>query len=194
MQQRADTYYTLQEYLAREASAEYKSEYYDGEIYAMAGGSRNHNLIEGNVVTILNQGVEHKPCEVYPSDMRVLVKRNAFMAYPDVMVACGKIEFMEGRTDVITNPVVIVEVLSPSTREYDRVQKYARYTQLESLQDYILVGSERVHVTHLRREPGSRRWTIDMYDEPEDVLLLESIGVELPLARVYRKVELAPEP
>lgn len=189
MLQPTKTHYTPDEYLAYEQAAESKSEYWHGEIYAMAGGSRSHNLIQGNTITVLNVALERKPCEVYPSDMRLLVKRNGLYTYPDVMVVCGKVDFAPGRTDTVTNPVVIVEVLSPSTRDYDRVEKFARYKQLDSLQEYILVDSERVHVTHLRREPGNQRWSIEMYDDLEDALLLESIGVELPLRRLYHKVE-----
>ena len=109
------TKYTPEEYLAHESAAEYKSEYYNGEIRAMAGGSRNHSLIAGNVITVLNNTLETKPCAVYNSDLRLLVKRSGVYTYPDAMIICGKTEFQFGRTDVVTNPVVIVEVLSLHT-------------------------------------------------------------------------------
>ena len=172
-----------------EETAEYKSEYFQGEIFALAGGSLNHNLIVGNFHTALSVALESKPCRALMSDMRLLVRQNGLYTYPDVMVVCGKVQLVEGRNDTITNPVVIVEVLSPSTHEYDRVKKFTLYRQLDSLREYILADSEQVHVTHLRRAENSDQWTIEMYDNLDAVLRLESVGCEIPLARLYNKVE-----
>lgn len=108
-------YYTPEEYLALEEDAEYKSEYYQGEIFAMSGGSPNHNRIAGNLYIALREALEGKSCEAFFSDMRLQVKKNGLYTYPDVMVVCGGLEFVKGRTDTITNPVVIIEVLSEST-------------------------------------------------------------------------------
>lgn len=188
MAQLAKRFYTPAEYLALEETADYKSEYYLGEIFAMAGGSLNHSLIKGNLETALHQALAKKPCQVHSSDLRLNVKRRGYYTYPDVMVICGKVEFSEGRTDTLTNPILIVEVLSPSTREYDRVKKFALYKALDSLQAYVLVDSEQVHATYLQRVEGGR-WTIEMYDDPEAVLRLESVGCEIPLRRIYDKVE-----
>jgi Uma2 family endonuclease len=189
MEQAAKRLYTPAEYLAMEEAADYKSEFYQGEIFAVAGGSSDHNVITGNIHTALNTALAAKPSRVYVNDMRLLVKRNGLYTYPDVMVACGKIEFVEGRNDTITNPILIVEVLSPSTRDYDRVKKFALYKQLDSLREYVLVDSERVHVTHLQRIEDSGKWTIEMFDDLETVLRLESVGCEISLRQIYHKIE-----
>src|SRR5215831_10841585 len=120
MAQLAKRYFTPAEYLAMEEVAETKHEYYNGEIFDMVGVSRNHNLITVNIATSLNESLRHKPCEVYSLDMRLLVTPNGLYTYPDVMVFCGKPEFIHRQTDTLTNPNVIVEVLSDSTRDYDR--------------------------------------------------------------------------
>jgi Uma2 family endonuclease len=193
MVQAAKRFYTAEEYLALEEAADYKSEYYQGEIFAMAGGTRNHSLITANTTTALNNALEAKPCEVHMSDLRLHVKRNGLYTYPDVMVICGRPEFVQGRNDTVTNPILIVEVLSPSTRDYDRVKKFALYKQLESLREYVLVDSEQVHVTLLRRIEGSDRWTIELYDDPETVLEFESVECQIPLRRMYYKVEFESE-
>lgn len=181
--------YTPEEYLAMEPAADYKSEFFQGEIFALAGGSFNHNLIVGNSFKALSLVLDKKPCRVLMSDMRLLVERNGLYTYPDMMVVCGKVEFVPGRNDTLTNPVVIVEVLSPSTREYDRVKKFALYKQLGSLREYLLVDSEQIHVTHLRRTETGSAWTIEMYDDPQALFNLDSIGCQITLAQIYDKVE-----
>ncbi len=183
------TQYTPEEYLAREEQAEYKSEYYDGEIRLMAGGSENHSVIQGNVITQLNIALRKKPCRVYTSDMRLLIERRRTITYPDAMVICGKTEFQAGRTDIVANPVVLFEILSPSTREHDRIEKFKLYKQIASLHEYVLVDSERIVVSILRREVGSGKWTIDMWNDAKDTLTLESLELEIPIADLYAKVE-----
>ncbi|HZQ07760.1 MAG TPA: Uma2 family endonuclease [Anaerolineae bacterium] len=180
---------TPEEYLLREAAAEYKSEYIGGEIRAMAGGSLNHGVIQGNVITSLNNALADKPCRVTTSDVRLLIKRRGDYTYPDAMVICGKTEFQIGRTDVVTNPTVIVEVLSPSTRNYDLLEKFALYKQIDSLQEYVLIDSQRVHVTLLRRETETGKWTLEMLDASTDILTLTSLEIQIPLASLYSKIE-----
>lgn len=180
---------TPEEYLVREAAAEYKSEYYDGEIRAMAGGSEYHSVIQINVTTLLNVALAARPCKVHGSEMRLLIDPRGAYVYPDAMVICGKTEFQSGRNDVVTNPVVIFEVLSPSTREHDRIEKFVLYKQIESLREYVLVDTERANVTVLRREMASGKWTIEILNEQEDTLVLSSLEVEIPIARLYAKVE-----
>jgi len=181
--------FTPEEYLAMEQVADYKSEFFAGEIFAMSGGSFNHNLISGNLFSALKNTLASKPCRILMSDMRLLVKRNGLYTYPDMMIVCGKVEFVPGRNDTLINPIVIVEVLSPSTREYDRVKKFALYKPIESLREYLLVDSEQVHVTHLRRADPSSTWMIEMYDNPQDVLHLDSVDCDLALAQIFDKVE-----
>jgi Uma2 family endonuclease len=181
-------YYSPEEYLALEETAEYRSEYYRGEIFAMAGGSANHNRIAGNIYLSLRETLEGKPGEALITDMRLHVKKNSLYTYPDVMVVCSRIEYVKGRTDTLTNPVVIIEVLSDSTQAYDRGAKFELYRAIESLQDYVLVDQARVHVEYFHKlEDG--RWLLAEFNELEAVLRLEAVNVELPLSRVYQRVE-----
>jgi Uma2 family endonuclease len=183
-----DKYYTPEEYLILEETADYRSEYYKGEIFAMSGGSANHNRIAGNVYITLREALEGKPCETFITDMCLLVKKNGLYTYPDVMVVCGKLEFVKGHTDTLTNPVVIVEVLSESTQGYDRGAKFELYRALETLQDYVLIDQSRVHAEYFRRLDDGR-WLLTEFNELEAILKIEAVGVEIPLSRVYQRVE-----
>lgn len=181
-------YYSSEEYLTLEEAADYKSEYYQGEIFAMSGASVNHNRIAGNVHAALNNAFDAKPCEAFMGDVRLLVKKNGLYTYPDVMVVCGQLEFAEGRTDTLTNPIVIVEVLSKSTQDYDRGAKFELYRAIETLQDYVLIDQARIHVEYFRKlEDG--RWLLQEFNQLEAILRIEAVGVEIPLSRVYQRVE-----
>lgn len=181
------TYYTPEEYLALEEEAEYRSEYYQGEIFAMSGSSANHNRIAGNVYTAMISAFGGGPCEAFITDMRLLVKKNGLYTYPDVMVVCGGLEFAEGRDDTLTNPAVIVEVLSKSTEGYDRGAKFELYRALDSLQDYVLIDQHKIHVENFHKlEDG--RWILQEYNRIEDMLVIESIDFEIPLQQIYQRV------
>lgn len=182
------TKYTPEEYLAREEKAEYKSEYYDGEIRMMAGGTPEHSTISVNVIRALGNRLETRPCRVFNSDMRLLTSPFGDYTYPDVMVICGQVELQPGRRDVVTNPLVIFEVLSASTREHDRIEKFALYKQIESLHEYVLVDSACMVVSILRREADSGKWTIEIMNNPADMLVLESLQIEIPLTEIYDKL------
>jgi Uma2 family endonuclease len=182
------TKYTAEEYLAREEKAEYKSEYYDGEIRMMAGGTRDHSVIAVNTIIALGNALKKTPCTVLNSDMRLLVSPCGNYTYPDAMVICGRTIFQTGRTDVVANPIVIVEVLSASTREHDRIEKFTLYRQIESLREYVLIDSERIVVSILRREDDSGKWTIEIMNNPADILVLESLQIEIPLTEIYDKI------
>lgn len=183
-------YYTPEEYLERERLADYKSEYFAGEIFAMAGASRTHNLISSNVSASLTTQLRDRPCEVYANDMRVQADQSRQYSYPDVVVVCGEPHFRDGREDTLFNPVVIVEVLSPSTEANDRGEKFMRYRQVPSLTDYVLISQSARHTEHFVKQPdGSWRMT---EANGEDTILLASIGCVLSLADVYNKV--TPEP
>jgi Uma2 family endonuclease len=188
MFQKKQTYYSSEEYLAREEEAEYRSEYYQGEIFAMAGGSANHNRIAGNLYTDLNIAFEGKPCEAFINDVRLLVKKNGLYTYPDVMMVCGKLQFVKGRDDTLTNPIVIIEVLSDSTAGYDRGAKFELYRALKTLQDYILIDQTKVHLEHFHKLKDGR-WILQEFEQLEDKLPLESVEVEISLQRIYRNVE-----
>ncbi len=191
MSQIAKKYYTPAEYLALEESADHKSEYYDGEIFATSGGSANHNRIAGNIFAALNTAFKRKACEVFNSDMRVLVQTYDFYTYPDVSVVCGKIEFAKGRNDTITNPIVIVEVLSKATKNYDRGRKFDLYRAIKTLQDYVLIDQQRPYIEYFHRLADGT-WALEEYEGLKEKLHLRAIEFEMSLRSIYNKVEFAP--
>ncbi|MDQ6695273.1 MAG: Uma2 family endonuclease [Chloroflexota bacterium] len=187
-------YYTPEQYLELEREAEYKSEYIDGQIYAMSGASEAHNLIAGNIFGELRTQFRGRPCRVYMSDMRVKVSLSDMYTYPDVVAVCGGPVFEDSQVDTLTNPMVIVEVLSPSTEAYDRGVKFARYRDLGSLTDYILVSQDKVSVEHFRRQgDGSKQWLLNVVDDLAGTMRLPSVGCEVSMAYIYENVTL-PEP
>ncbi|WP_182864802.1 Uma2 family endonuclease [Rhodopirellula sp. JC639] len=178
------------DYLARERLANSKSEFYRGEVFAMAGASRRHNLITGNIVTSLNLGLRDSDCQVFPSDMRVKIPTTGLMTYPDVSVACGEPEFNDDEQDTLTNPVVLVEVLSRSTEAYDRGAKFEQYRNLQSLRHYLLIAQERLHVEHFSLQADGN-WLLQELNKPGGVAQLKSIDCELPVDEIYRKVDVS---
>src|SRR5436853_6598822 len=149
-------FYTPQEYLALERKAVCKSEYYTGEIFAMSGASREHNLIVANVTTALNTQLENRECEVYASDMRVRTPDTATYTYPDVIVVCGQPQFEDAEVDTLLNPTLIIEVLSQSTERYDRISKTSYYRTIDSLQEHLLVAQHEVRVEQYLRQPDGQ--------------------------------------
>jgi Uma2 family endonuclease len=184
----AKLYVTPEDYLARERQAETKSEYYDGEIFAMAGGNPEHSLISANVGAELNRQLFEKPCRVYNSDLRVRATESTYV-YPDVTVVCGEPVFDDPDTDVLLNPTVIVEVLSETTEAWDRGGKFERYRERESLQEYLLVAQDRAHLERYARQPRGE-WLLSVVDGLDKALELPSLGCRLELARVYHMVTL----
>jgi Uma2 family endonuclease len=176
-----------EEYLSLERRAEFKSEYFDGVVYAMAGGSERHNLITGNLVTELNIRLRERPCRVYPSDMKVRVPNSKRFFYPDVSVICGETRFADEMKDVILNPILVVEVLSESTEAFDRGKKFSSYQQIESLREYLLVAQDEFVVEHyLRQEDG---WLYTKASGPEADLALPALDCRIDLSDIYNKVE-----
>jgi len=188
MFQKQQDFYTVEEYFALEKLADYKSEYYQGEIFAMAGGSANHNRIARNVCVALSNALGSRPCEVFISDMRLLVEPKGLYTYPDVMVVCGQLEFVEGRTDTITNPTVIVEVLSASTEAYDRGKKFEFYRTIETFEEYVLIDQERVQLEYFHRL-DDKQWMLMALNDLTETVTLQSIEVEIPLDIIYRHVD-----
>ena len=188
---RAQTLFTPEEYIAQERKALHKSEYLSGQIFAMSGASRAHSLITSNISNRLYNQLMASDCEVHSSDMRVQPSPTAYF-YPDVLVACGEPRFADDVFDTLLNPIVIVEVLSPSTAAYDRGEKFEHYQQLTSLQDYILVSQNRFCVEHYRRQ--GEQWEHTEFREPEEVLSLISIGCEIVLRDIYTRVTIADQP
>ena len=191
MHQRVKKPFTPEQYLAMEERSDTKSEFYRGEIFAMAGASIDHNTIAGNVFAALHRHLRGKPCRPFTSDMRLLVQSNGLYTYPDVTVVCGEPLFFEGRTDTVMNPTLLIEVLSESTKDYDRGFKFELYRALTSLADYLLVDSAKVHVEHYHRlEDG--RWTLQEYNDPSQSIELAAIDFSISIADLYERVVFAP--
>jgi Uma2 family endonuclease len=184
----ARTYLTPEEYIVAERKASLKSEYLSGEIVAMSGASDTHNLITMNTsMGLYNQLIE-QGCRVYASDMRVGISTGVSYFYPDIAVTCDKPRFEDDVFDTLINPQVIIEVLSDSTANYDRGEKFRRYRQLESLQEYLLISQDQVHVEHYLRQ--GKQWVLSEFSALENMLPLTSIGAKLSLNQIYRFVEL----
>ncbi|MBC7870972.1 MAG: Uma2 family endonuclease [Chitinophagaceae bacterium] len=184
--------WTVEEYLSFERASEEKHEYLAGEIYLMTGASRKHNIIGVNVTTILNIQLRGRHCEAYANDMRVRVSVKNY-TYPDFTVVCGTPEFEDAEVDTLLNPTVIIEVLSPSTEQYDRSKKFQNYRTLNSLQEYVLIAQDTPRIErYLRQENG--QWLFSDTTLLEAAIELSSIGCSLPLAEVYDKVSFDTEP
>jgi len=182
----AEKYISPEEYLTAERRAEYKSEYIYGEIFAMSGASNAHNLITLDIATELNIQLRGSGCLVYSNDMRVKTKLTGSYFYPDVVVVCDKPRFEDNVFDTLLNPILVVEVLSPSTEAFDRGEKFAHYQELMSLEEYILVSQDRMRVEHHRLI--ETQWVGKTFEAPEDVLKFHSIECELPLRDIYTRI------
>ena len=150
------TFLTPEQYLDIERKAEYKSEYYRGEMFAMAGASLAHNTLVANLIGEFHGKLRAGPCRVLPSDMRVRVTSTGLYTYPDVVVVCGEPRVLDNQMDTLLNPSVLVEVLSPSTEDYDRGRKFEQYQSIESLREYLMLASDRVHADLYTRQPDGR--------------------------------------
>ena len=179
---------SVEDYLVTERRAETKSEYVDGEVFAMSGASREHNLIVVNVVASMHGQLKGRPCETYAGDMRVHVPATGLYTYPDVTVVCGEPQFEDAELDTLLNPTLLVEVLSPSTEGYDRGKKFAQYRALESFREYVLVSQEEVRVEIFTRQEDGHWLLSQEAARLDEALLLASIGCELRLADVYDRV------
>ncbi len=184
------TRYTPAQYLAMERDAEFKHEYYDGFITAMAGGSREHNRIARNLARQFDNQFEDRECEAFTSDTRLCVSSTGLYTYPDVMAVCGERRFenIEG-VESLLNPTIIVEVLSPTTEGYDRGVKFALYRQLPSLKEYVLVSQDQVLVERYTRQ--GQDWVLSEFRTLGDTLQLASIDSAISLRDIYAKVEFA---
>jgi Uma2 family endonuclease len=179
---------TPEEYLASERQAESKSEYFNGEMFAMAGASERHVLIVTNVVAELRGQLKGRPYNVYSTDLRLRVSLTGFYTYPDVVAVCDQPQFADDQKDTLLNPTLIVEVLSESTKDYDRGEKFEHYHTLASLSEYVLIAAQdKYRVEHFARQPDNR-WLLSETNRIEDTISLSSISCTLALAEVYDKV------
>jgi Uma2 family endonuclease len=177
-----------EEYLAFERSSEIKHEFLSGHVYAMAGATREHNLITGNIAGELRLQLRGKPCETYSNDMRVRISRTALYTYPDVVVVCGTPLFLDDHRDTLINPLLIIEVLSPSTEGYDRGEKFKYYRSIESFSEYMLIAQDKIAADHFVKQDNI--WTIR---EVEQEIRLITIPCLLNFSDIYDRVEFITE-
>jgi len=181
--------YTEDEYLELERMSDTKHEFYGGEIFAMTGGTRTHALICHNVDVRLGMQILERPCQIYGSDMRLKVEATGLQTYPDLTGLCDEPRFSSQTEDTLLNPSFIVEVLSKSTQEYDRQEKFRHYSKIESLLEYVLISQYGVYAQHFTKQPDGY-WRLKSYEALEDTFTLESIGCTLELGQIYWKVTL----
>lgn len=179
--------FTPEEYLRLERVSEIRHEFLDGFVYAMAGESPTHSAICFNLAGSLHGQLRGGPCRGFSPNMKIRTGDEGLYSYPDLAV-CGEPLFHDRRGDVLTNPTVVFEVLSPSTEAYDRGEKFTRYRTIETLKDYVLVAQDRARVEHFSRQPDGT-WSRSEIDGPAGVLTLASIGCQVLLSDVYDRVE-----
>jgi Uma2 family endonuclease len=180
--------YTPEEYLQLEAAAEYRSEYRDGVIIPMAGGTTNHNEICLNLATNLRLGLKKQNYRVYMTDVRLWIPRYRQYTYPNVMLIKGEPIYTDQGTTTVTNPIMITEVLSQSTQNYDQGDKFTYYRSLPSMEEYILISQKHYHVMqYTKTEAG--KWLLSEYETEDSLIQLASVNLELNLAEIYTNVD-----
>ncbi len=184
-------FYTVEHYLELEEKAETKSEYLSGQIFAMSGGSPRHSRIAANIIRRVGNALDGEPCEIYTSDLRVTIMQTGLKTYPDLTVVCGEPYFHPLDTNSLINPMVLFEVLSPSTEGYDRGEKWANYRELESLQEYVLVSQHAPLVEVYTRQEGGA-WKFTATTAMDGKISLPSLGCELEMTEIYEKIEFDP--
>lgn len=182
-------HYTPEEYFALEAASEVRHEYFEGEVFAMAGASKAHNVLAQNLAVGLRTALRGKGCQTFIEDVRLVIKENIQYVYPDVLVTCDP---ADRRDDyLVRHPVLIAEILSPSTAEYDRTEKFANYQKLPSLRHYLLVSQTAWVVEWFRRDEAGQ-WIYTLLPEPAAVLTIPDLGLTLPLRELYEDTDVAP--
>jgi Uma2 family endonuclease len=179
---------TPEQYLEQERRAEFRSEYLAGEVFAMSGGTRYHGRIVTNALTALNTSLRSRPCNVYATDLRVHIPATGLYTYPDIVVTCGKEEFLDDQFDTLLNPLLIIEVLSPSTADYDRGGKFFHYRSIPFVAEYLTIAQDRVLVEHWIRQ-SDHSWLFADHARPDETILLKTLNVELNISALYEKVE-----
>jgi Uma2 family endonuclease len=176
--------YTIEEYLEMENAAVEKHEYYQGEIFAMSGNKFEHNIVTSNLIANLASKLKGRPCMPFGSDLRVHIQKNSLFTYPDISIICGKPEFLNDDKFNLLNPTVLIEVLSPSTKNYDRGDKFRLYRDIPSLKEYILVDPDSVHIEAFHvNEHGN--WELREYHALTETLQINSVQAALPLGDIY---------
>ena len=186
------TYLTPEQYLEIERAAEFRSEYLNGEMFAMSGATARHNVIVNSLGRILYPQLKGR-WQYYTTDLRLLIPATGLYTYPDLMVICGEVEFSGDRQDIVTNPSFIAEILSKSTADYDRGGKFVHYRSIPGLADYMIVAQDSVRVEHYTRQPDGS-WVLREYSSLGDIVRLASVDAEVSLSSVYEDVEFASPP
>ncbi|HAX75361.1 MAG TPA: hypothetical protein DCY88_05890 [Cyanobacteria bacterium UBA11372] len=185
-------YYSPEEYLELEVNSQERHEYIDGQIIPMTGGTPNHNQIAGNFYAALNFALKRQPYRVFVTDQRLWIPKKRIHTYPDVMVVQGQLEFQAGRRDTIENPLMIAEVLSKSTKSYDRDEKFAAYRTIPSFREYLLIDQYTLHVEQYSKTDNNR-WIFTEYEDENETISLASVPFEIVLADIYDKVDFEDE-
>ena len=181
--------FTVEEYLEYENASEEKHEYYRGEIFAMSGAKVTHNIIAGNILGQLSQKLKGKSCRPFHSDQRIHIPQNTLFTYPDISIVCGEIITKDNDDWNILNPSVIFEILSPSTKSYDKGEKFTLYRDIPTLKEYILVDSEKIHVEAFRINDNNH-WELEEYKKIGEILQVKTVQLLIPLTEVYEGTKL----
>ena len=192
VEDKAQIYYSPEEYLKLEEVAEFKSEYQDGRIIPMTGGTPNHNRIAVNFGGALNLATKGQPYRVFINDLRLWIPSKRVYTYPDVMLVAGKLEFAEGRKDTITNAVMVAEVLSESTEDYDSGGKFKLFRTIPSFREYVLIDQYEMHVEQFVKT-NDNKWVLSEYDGADAVLRLSFVEFEMRLGEMYDRVDFESE-
>lgn len=185
--QLAEKTYTIAEYLEIETQGEFRHEFINGEMIAMAGGTTNHNEIITNLCLLLKPSLRQQNGKVYTENVRLWIPEYNIFTYPDVMVMAGEPIYCGDNKTTVTNPIALIEVLSNSTKDYDLGRKFEYYRSLESLEEYVLIEPEKTLIMIYRRD-NQKKWLLDILDTFTDILRLESVTVEMPLSDIYEGV------
>jgi Uma2 family endonuclease len=184
--------HSIEEYLAREETAEYRSEYRNGEIVPMTGGSINHNQIIVNLIIALSSALREQNYRVYTSDLRLWIPRYREYTYPDILIIKDEAIFQEGRNDTVLNPSIIFEVLSKSTSSRDRGDKFTYYRSIPEFQEYILIDQYQIHIEQFSKT-AEGNWLLKESDDEEGTLTLVSTNSQIPHRQIYERVEFEQE-
>jgi len=182
--------FSIEEYLEMENTSIEKHEYYKGEIFAMSGAKMPHNEISSNLMTSIGVRLRGKKCKPYSSDVRIHIESNSLFTYPDISIICGERLTLNNDDYNVLNPAVLIEILSKSTRNYDRGEKFKLYRDIPTLKEYVLVDSESIHIEVFRLNE-SNHWELEEYDLMEEELYLKAIDEKILIAEIYEGVDIA---
>lgn len=181
--------FTIEEYLQMERASEVKHEYYQGEIFAMAGASNRHITISSNLIAELHARLKTSPCFPYGSDMRIHIPENTLFTYPDISIICGDINTLDKEKDTALHPIILIEILSKSTRDYDRGGKFKLYRDIPTLKEYMLIDSENIGVEIFRLNKHNH-WELEEYKTLKEIITLPAINVSISMEDIYARTML----